>query len=80
MENFLLILPTNMVKYFDGPNDRLVSEPAFKFDEDYTPLTPKALRGISHGDMIDLNRKNIKGVDVRDFYVGLVSGLKEKGL
>ena len=77
---FPLNFTYNMVKYFDGPNDGLVSEPAFKFGEDYILLTPKALRGISHGDMIDLNRENIKGFDVREFYVGLVSGLKEKGL
>ena len=69
-----------MVKYFDGPNDGLASEYAFKFGEDYTLLTPKGLRGISHGDMIDLNRENIKGFDVREFYVQLVNGLKEKGL
>ena len=37
-------------------------------------------KGISHGDMIDLYRKNIKGFDVREFYVQLVKGLKEEGL
>ena len=36
-------------------------------------------RGISHGDVIDLNRENIKGFDVREFYVQLVSGLREMG-
>ena len=29
--------------------------------------------------MIDLNRENIEGFDVREFYVNLVKGLKEKG-
>lgn len=77
---FPLNFTYNMVKYFDGPNDGLVSESAFKFGDDYTLLTPTGLRGISHGDMIDLNRENIKGFDVREFYVGLVSGLREKGL
>ena len=33
----------------------------------------------SHGDMIDLNRENIRGFDVREFYVQLVSDLREKG-
>ena len=32
-----------------------------------------------HGDMIDLNRENIKDFDVRGFYVALVNKLKEKG-
>ena len=77
---FPLNFTYNMVKYFDGPNDGLASEYAFKFGEDYTLLTPNGLRGISHGDMIDLNRENIKGFDVREFYVELVSGLRERGL
>lgn len=42
-------------------------------------LTTKELRGISHGDMIDLNRENIRDFDVREFYVNLVNELKEKG-
>lgn len=29
--------------------------------------------------MIDLNRENIPGFDVREFYVNLVKDLKEKG-
>jgi triacylglycerol lipase len=29
--------------------------------------------------MIDLNRENIDGFDVREFYVQLVSDLKNKG-
>ena len=30
--------------------------------------------------MIDLNRENIRGFDVREFYVELVAKLKERGL
>jgi len=29
--------------------------------------------------MIDLNRENIKGFDVREFYVQVVAGLKKMG-
>ena len=36
-------------------------------------------RGISHADMIDLSRENIEGLDIREFYVQLVSELREKG-
>lgn len=68
-----------LVKYFDGPNDGLVSETSFPWGENYTLLTTKGKRGISHGDMIDLNRENIKDFDVRDFYVELVSRLKASG-
>lgn len=38
------------------------------------------LRGISHGDMIDLAREDYKGFDVMEFYIHLAEGLKERGL
>ena len=69
-----------LVKYFDGPNDGLVGEQSFRWGADYTFLTVRGNRGISHGDMIDLNRENIPGFDVREFYVQLVYGLKQQGL
>ena len=69
-----------MVKYFDGPNDGLVSAQSFSFGDNYTLLTVNGKRGISHADMIDLNRENIPGFDVREFYVQLVADLKKKGL
>ncbi|MBE6740527.1 MAG: triacylglycerol lipase, partial [Ruminococcaceae bacterium] len=47
--------------------------------ENYILLRPTEKRGISHGDMIDLNRQNFRGFDVREFYVNLVSDLKNKG-
>lgn len=67
------------VKNFDGPNDGLVGEPSFHWGSRYTLLTPPEKRGISHGDMIDLNRENIRGFDVREFYVGVVADLKNRG-
>lgn len=69
-----------LVKYFDGPNDGLVAATAFRYGENYQFIVPKGNRGISHGDMIDLNREDIEGFDVREFYVQLVSDLREKGL
>lgn len=69
-----------LVKYFDGPNDGLVGEQSFRWGENYTFLTVQGKRGISHGDMIDLNRENIPGFDVREFYVKLVYNLKRQGL
>ena len=77
---FPLNFSHQLVKYFDGPNDGLVAESSFPWGEDYTFLTTCGKRGISHGDMIDLNRENIKDFDVREFYVRLVNGLKEKEL
>ncbi len=76
---FPLNFSHQLVRYFDGPNDGLVAETSFRWGEDYTFLTTKGKRGISHGDVIDLNRENIRDFDVREFYVELVSGLKERG-
>lgn len=75
---FPLNLTYRFVRFFDGENDGLVSSESAKWGEKYILLKPKGKRGISHGDIIDLNRKNIKGFDVREFYVELVKDLKEK--
>lgn len=76
---FPLNLTNNFVKYFDGANDGLVGEDSFKYGDKYTFIQHEGKRGISHGDMIDLNRENIDGFDVREFFVKLVSELREKG-
>ncbi len=65
---------------FGGKNDGVVAESSFPWGDKYTLLQTQGKRGISHGDMIDLNRENIPGFDVREFYVTLVSDLKERGL
>lgn len=69
----------HLAYYFDGANDGLVGETSFQWGEDYRLLTVKGKRGISHGDMIDLNRQNIQEFDVREFYVQLVADLKKRG-
>ena len=76
---FPLNMAYPLVKHFDGANDGLVSADSARFGERFTLLTTPKGRGISHGDMIDLNRENIPGFDVREFYVNLVHDLKEKG-
>ena len=47
-----------------------------KWGDQFTLLEPRGHRGISHGDVVDLNRENIPGFDVREFYVSLVADLK----
>ena len=76
---FPLNLSYHLVKYFDGDNDGLVSVDSMKWGENFIFLASNGKRGISHGDVIDLNRENIKGFDVREFYINLVSDLKNKG-
>ena len=77
---FPLNLTNSFVKMFDGKNDGLVGIESFPIYDDFTLVEIPYDRGISHGDVIDLNRENIKGYDVREFYIDLVSELKNKGL
>ncbi len=77
---FPLNLSYGYVKNYDGENDGLVGESSFAWGEKYTLLRSEGSRGISHGDIIDLNRENIRGFDVRSFYTDLVSDLRERGL
>ncbi|MCM1054905.1 MAG: triacylglycerol lipase [Bacteroides sp.] len=76
---FPLNISYPMVKKFDGDNDGLVALTSAEWGERFTPIYPKGKRGITHADMIDLNRENFKGFDVREFYVQLVSELRERG-
>ena len=75
--------PLNMtypiVRHFDGLNDGLVSVESAKWGERFTLLEPEGKRGITHGDVVDLNRENIKGFDVREFYVKMAADLKRRG-
>ena len=76
---FPLNFSYHLVKRFDGKNDGLVSASAMRWGENFTFYEPVGARGITHGDMIDLNRENVAGFDVREKYVEIVSGLKDMG-
>ena len=76
---FPLNFSTLLVGHFDGPNDGLVGAKSFCWGQDYHFLTVSGKRGISHGDVIDLNRENIDGFDVRETFVQIVSNLRKKG-
>ncbi len=75
---FPLNLTYFLVRRFDRENDGLVGVDSMKWGA-LPLLTAPGRRGISHGDMIDLNRQNIRGFDVREFYVELVRELRERG-
>lgn len=68
-----------LVKHFDGENDGLVSIESALWGEVYSILRMKGKRGISHADLIDLNREDIPAFDVREFYVNLITDLKKRG-
>ncbi|MDE6853150.1 MAG: triacylglycerol lipase [Lachnospiraceae bacterium] len=76
---FPLNMTYHAVRLFDGSNDGLVGEQSFPWGESYRFIQSSAKRGISHADVIDMNRENFDGFDVREFYVELVQGLKERG-
>ncbi len=77
---FPLNFTYGVAELYDKVNDGLVGERSFAYGEKYELITVKGKRGVSHGDMTDLNRENFDGFDVREFYVNLVAELKQKGL
>ena len=76
---FPLNMTFDFVKRFDGDNDGLVGEESFRWGSEYQYITVTGKRGVSHADVIDLNRENIREFDVREFYVQMVSDLKNRG-
>ncbi|MHC5217465.1 esterase/lipase family protein [Enterococcus sp. LJL128] len=68
-----------VVRHFDGKNDGLVSVESASYFENTKLVGPIGKRGISHADMIDLNRENIDGFDVRVFYQDIIVDLKNRG-
>lgn len=77
---FPLNLTTRFVHRFDGENDGLVGRDSFPWGQRFIWLSARGNRGISHGDVIDLNRENLPEFDVREFYVKLVAELKSMGM
>ena len=77
---FPLNISYPLVHHFDGANDGLVSVESAKWGENFRLISVAGKRGVTHADIIDLNRENIEGFDVREFYVQLVGDLKKKGL
>lgn len=75
---FPLNIGYKMIKKLNGENDGLVAESSAKHGR-HRSIKPTSKRGISHGDVIDLNRENISGFDIREFYVELVSELRREG-
>mgnify|MGYP003290978410 CR=1 FL=1 len=67
------------VKKSDGENDGLVSIDSMKWGEKFYFIPANGRRGVTHSDVIDLNRENFDGFDVREFFVQLVADLKNMG-
>lgn len=67
-------------KYDKDKNDGLVALGSAPWGNFLGHVTAPGRRGISHGDIIDLMREDIRGFDVREFYIKLVKDLKARGL
>lgn len=77
---FPLNLSYHLVKFFSkNDNDGLVDISSMKWGERHIFFEPQTKRGLSHGDMIDLFREDIKGFDIREEYVNIVKDLKNMG-
>ncbi len=68
----------SLIKKLNGASDGLVWEESAKHGE-FELIKNSKIRGISHGDVIDLFRENIDGYDVREYYVGILKRLKDEG-
>lgn len=75
----LLCIPYWILKALDAPNDGLVTVESAKWADFKGVVRNTRLRGISHGDMIDLTREDYQDFDVVEFYIQLVKELKEMG-
>lgn len=77
--DYILCIPYVVIKRLEGENDGLVSINSAKWGEFKGVIRSEHLRGISHGDIIDLKREDYRGFDVVNWYVGLISDMKKKG-
>ena len=77
---FPLNISYKIIKTIDGNNDGLVYEESMKWGNYLGTILTHSSKGVSHGDMIDLTRKNIIDFDVCEYYVNLVKDLKDKEL
>jgi triacylglycerol lipase len=76
---FPLSLGYSIIIKEEGENDGLVAVDSMAWGNFLGVVSPAGKQGISHGDMVDLTRKNIEGFAVCEFYVDLVSKLKGNG-
>ncbi|MDR1209595.1 MAG: triacylglycerol lipase [Clostridiales bacterium] len=75
-----LSLPYLIIKRASGEeNDGLVPVSSSKWGEFKGVFRNRRRRGISHGDIIDLTRRDFSRFDVVSTYVGIVSNLKKQG-
>lgn len=75
----LLCVPYWILKFRDAPNDGLVTVESAQWANFRGTVKNRYLRGISHGDMIDLTREDYRDFKVIEFYLQLVRELAQMG-
>ncbi|MDO5516029.1 MAG: triacylglycerol lipase [Clostridium sp.] len=75
---FPLNLGYLFAKAFDGENDGLVGVESAKWGN-FLGILKTDHKGISHGDVVDLTRIDLKGYDVSECYVEILKKLKDRG-
>ena len=76
---FPLCFSALLIRRLDGENDGLVSTASAVWGNFRGVISTPYRKGISHGDVIDLLRENLKGFDIREYYVQLVEDLRNRG-
>lgn len=77
--SFNLLGFTHLLLNKYGRNDGLVTVESAAWGNFKGVYETRRIRGISHGDTIDLKREDYRGFDPREEYVKMVSELKEMG-
>jgi triacylglycerol lipase len=68
-----------LVRILEGDNDGLVAVSSARWGQYLGVIENPKLRGVSHSDVVDMWRRNLSGFDIRQVYVGIAAGLKERG-
>jgi len=79
LSDIVFVISHGFVKRFDGANDGLVSVESSKWGRFRGEVKGSGRRGISHGDVVDMRRRDIRDVDIRGLYVGIVRDLRDMG-
>jgi triacylglycerol lipase len=75
----LLSIPYIIMKWMKGENDGLISLESSKWGNFKGCLSDQSKRGLSHGDVIDLKRKDYDNFNILEKYIKIVSELKNLG-
>ncbi len=75
MDDLVFFYSHQYIKKITGENDGLVTEQSAQWGTNITKIEGS----ISHGQIVDLGKKEIAGIDIPEIYVNIARGLSEKG-